>query len=104
MPTPRSESWNRVWPIFCQLRPEKLVRKLSEDARPVAGLGVRIHRAAMDQCAGAGQRAAQDQVCPLAVDVGYEAHAARVVLVRWDCRVPAKPAIWSWMAWLSGMG
>ena len=44
-----------------QLGPEKLVGNLGEDARAIAGLRIGVHGAAMDERAGAGERATQDQ-------------------------------------------
>ncbi len=64
------------------LRTKDLVRNLGEDAGAVAGLGIGVHGAAMNERTDAGERAAQDEVAALAVDVGHEADATGIMLGR----------------------
>src|SRR5207248_93427 len=58
----------------------KLVRRLHEDARAVAGVGLGAGRARVVQATDRGQRLLDDVVTRAALDVDDEPHAARVVL------------------------
>ncbi len=66
--------------VFRQPAGQEVVGDLRHDAHTVAGFGIGVHRSTMRQVRQCLQRALDDAVLAHPRDVGYEAHAACVML------------------------
>jgi hypothetical protein len=82
MPTPYSPGGGSSTPCLGHLLAVQRVGQLQQDAGAVAHQLVRAHRAPVIQVLQDLQRLGDDVVALLALDMGHEADAARVVLVR----------------------
>ena len=92
MPTPYSPGAGRLKPELRRHFLEKLVRRLHEDARAVAGVGLAAARAAMVEVQQHLQRLLDNGVRLFALHVDDKADAAGVVL---ELRI-VKPLLWRW--------
>ena len=80
MPTPYSPAAGKVNPRFAGDQLEELVRRLDENARAVAGIGLATARATVIQVQQDLQRLLNDGMGLPPLDVHHEADAAGLVL------------------------